>query len=468
MRSNTRILVILLVAAPLIGGALIIQRRVAENYRRDQAALREYNRRQAYLQELSGKARQRDERIAELRRAVDLNPTDVRARWTLADAYQKAAMLEKAGEQIDAVIKLEANSKDARLARANIYLALGKLREAEASYGLCTKRWPKEVEAWQGLAASRYHQRSYREAADAASKALRLDPNDYGNRYVLACSALEYASQFPPSHVQEEAVMTARSLFQRLTKDEPKNADLWHKLGRACSLILDRNGAVDSMRHAYELAPDRADVAMDLAQTSIATGDRATATKVTEESLIRFPNNPGLHYTLSDLLQTTKEPDAKQRSLDEARKAVEFGPREPLFLERMGAAYLALGNLGEARKAYETSLKVDANRARPYQQLAAIYTRLGDSRRGSIAAKMATRMVYNDQTLRQVQELSSKYTDAVPLKLILADRYRDLKMTGAARDTYLEILQLDPKNDRAKAGLAAIATQQQLARIPVR
>ena len=55
-------------------------------------------------------------------------------------------------------------------------------------------------------------------------------------------------------------------------------------------------------------------------------------------------------------------------------------------------------------------------------------------------------MTSNEQQLKQIQELSQRHPQDVNLHLILADRYRTMKMYGPSRDEYFAVLRLDPKN----------------------
>ena len=69
---------------------------------------------------------------------------------------------------------------------------------------------------------------------------------------------------------------------------------------------------------------------------------------------------------------------------------------------------------------------------------------------------MATSMAANENQLHQIQLLSTQYPDDINLHLILADRYMDLKQPGPAKDEYSQALKIDPKNGRAKKGMAKL------------
>ena len=69
-------------------------------------------------------------------------------------------------------------------------------------------------------------------------------------------------------------------------------------------------------------------------------------------------------------------------------------------------------------------------------------------------------MTANDETMRHLESLSAQYPGAVNLILVRADRYRDLKMWGPARDLYDQALKLDPKSVAAQRAIDAIDKAQ--------
>ena len=81
---------------------------------------------------------------------------------------------------------------------------------------------------------------------------------------------------------------------------------------------------------------------------------------------------------------------------------------------------------------------------------------MGDTKRASVAAKLATQMEKNIETLRHIESLSARYPGSIHLLLLRADRYRELKNYNPARDIYRQILTLEPSNEQAITGLEAM------------
>ncbi len=458
--SSRRVLVLAGIGVLLLSLSLVARQRVSDNYRTSQKKLKEYNERQAVIRQFETEASQEELEIARLRAAIDADPKNETTRWKLADKLQKLRQFEPAREQIEAIAKLAPKNEAAALALGNVRLACGDTAAAEQAYRITSLHWPKNAEAWQGLAATRYHLKRYHEAAMAAEQALALDPKDDGNRYIYASAALEYASQFPatPAEAQQEArpLAVARVQFERLAKDNPNRGEIYYKLGLTCSRQRDKQFASQYLMRAHELLPERGDIAFDLVQALKTSADTKTAGVIIEDSIKRHPKMAGFYFLQSDMLQAGGDAARLPQAIEAARKATVLAPSVPQFFDNLGNACLRANKLAEARDAFEGSLKADENRALPYQQLAAIYSRMGDIKRSTTAARFATRMVHNDQTLRQVEELSKQYPEDIRLLTIRADRYRDLKMYPAAFAVYEQIVKMKPDDTYATQQVAQI------------
>jgi tetratricopeptide (TPR) repeat protein len=451
-----RSIAVLIVAGFAVAAAVSVRLRYNFLYKQSQQAYKVYQERSAVQQQVEAEARANESKIAQLKAAVAKNPKDVRARWKLADELQKFRMLPEALEDVQAIARLDPASQDAAIAVANTELALGRLADSVPTYREITRRWPKNVEGWQGLAASLYQLRRYRDAGEAGRQALILDPDDKGSRIIVASSALEYGLEFPDENETRAPLRIARALYTDLAKADPDDGQTQYQLGLSIFLLHDKAGGLPYLKKAAELLPDRVNVAVDYAQILITNGKNADARAFLSQAIARNPKVPSYYFLLCESYQYESDPKLIQESIAAGKKAVELAPNVPTYWDRLGAQYLKAQDVQNARLAFEKSLVLDANRSYPYQQLAGIYTRLGDAKRASIAAKMATRMVANDETMRHLEALSQQYPGAVNLILIRADRYHDLKRYGPARDLYEQALKLDPSNAAARRGIEAI------------
>lgn len=390
-----------------------------------------------------------------MRAAEAARPRDRTTHWALANFYMEARQSLKAAAQLDLITRLGPSGPGEALALGNLRLLLRQYPQAEAAYRVAARRRADDVQAWQGLSTALYAQSRYWEAMQAAQRAVRLRPDDSGGRFLLASALLEYGAQFSNVTTQHRTLAQARGGFQQLCASLPDSADVYDRLGKACLLLQDWNGAVAALRRAAALSP-RPETYGRLAQAEKGASDTAAARVTLEQGLARFPGDADLHDLHGLLLQSGAQPGAAGQDLAEFQKAAALRPGEEKYLEHEGAALVRSGRLPEAREVFVNAARLDPARPFPAQQLAVVYTRLGDAHQARLADQTAATLVFNGQQLHQIEFLSGVHPDSVPLRLILADRYRALGRTGAARDEYLQAGRLAPGSERVRRGLAAL------------
>ena len=399
-----------------------------------------------------------DAQLSRLQAAVAKSPKDSAARLALADFFQKIGRADKTAEQLEVVARLEPDRQEAQIALGTAHLALMQPKEAEVVFRTVTRRWQRNVQGWQGLATAFYHQKRFLEAVTADRVAVSLDTREPNGRYILATSLLEYALQFPDPMEHMAALKEARDNFRMVLAAWPEQGDIYYRLARTSMEMHDKRMSIKNFRRAMELLPEKPEIPWQLAQAYNMAGDKTAARKVLAEAIVKHPRYAGLHDMLGKLLLASGEPGADQTALEHFRTAVQIAPGVPAFQERYGTSCLRVNQLDEARTAFERAQQLDPNRVYPYQQLSAVYTRLGDQRKASLAARTAVQMTFNDQQLKRFMAESSANPDNVNLHMILAERYQQLKMKGAAKDELLMILQRDPSNKLARRELEQLAS----------
>ena len=396
---------------------------------------------------------------ARLRAAAAAHPDDRGAHWALANLYMEAAQKPQAVAQLDIITRLGPSGPGETLALANLRLLLRQYPQAETMYRVAARRPQDALQASQGLSTALYAQNRFWEAMQAAQRALQARPNDPGSRFLLASATLEYGAQFSNLTTQRRALAQARNGFQKLAAVPPDNAEVYDRLGKACLLLQDWNGAVAALRRALALSPQPETYAR-LAQAEKGVSDTAAAQDALEKGLARYPASADLHDLHGQMLQSGSQAGEQQaeagQDLAEFQKAVALQPKNERYLEHEGAALVRAGRLPEARTTFEEAAQLDPTRPFPPQQLAVIWTRLGDAQKARQADQTAAALVFNAQQLHQVEFLSGVHPGSVPLRLILADRYLALGQRGAARDEYLQAERLDPGNAHVHQALATL------------
>ncbi len=403
-------------------------------------------------------------KLKALQSAVMQTPQNVEARWRLADAYSAIGQVSLTRQQLHEIEKLSPRDPSPLVALANIELAQKELTNAESTFRKAVQKFPKVPSAWQGLSATLFHEERYFEALEAARQSVKFGPRDPNNSYVLASAAMEYGLQFPDPQLHSAALNEARDKFASLLKVWPQQGIIYFNLGRICVGLRDSRSAMKYLRRAIEIEPQKAEHYFLLARVLNVSGSPKAALDTIKQGLQKNPRHAGLQALNGQLLQISGQKDSAQKSYEAFQLAVEAEPGNAGYREKLGIACLRLGKLDDARVQFEEALRLNPAGTVPHQQLSAIYTRQGKPEKATKFATASTQMFFNDNQLKQIHGLAKLHPQSVPLHLILADRYRDLGFTGAARDEYLYVLQLDPANQKAKIGsekLTKILAQQQ-------
>ena len=397
------------------------------------------------------------QQLVALRAAVAYAPRRAEVRVALADFYRQAGDTERAADQLDIAVRLAPNNRDALLALAAARLSLQQFPKAGAAYSAITRGWPKFAYGWIGLATARYHTGHYLEAAQDAQHAMRLDPGDPNAHIVFATSALNYALQFPDPLSHSGELNIAREELRHGTKFFPNNGQLWYLLARTDAALHHNSERIEALTHAATLLPDHAGVAKELVMAYKAAGDNALALKTVEGALARHPDDSALNDLYGQLLQASDESGNAQKILAAFERAVQQRPEDPYIHDRYGVACVRAGRLEDARISFETATRLNPILTFPQQQLALVYSRLHDPKRAAEAARRARENEIKDRDLSRLQLQTQTHQGNVQFHLALADRYREIGLTGAARDEYLTALDLSKGNARAQQGLRLLA-----------
>lgn len=400
------------------------------------------------------------DQLRALRLAVQQSPNDTARRWKLVEFYEQVGLLEQAGPQLEALVRLDPDSERAHVELADMLLAVGRGPQAEAAYNAAVRRWPDSANGWQGVATARYHAGNYLESMEAAQRACKLKPDDPNNKLILATASLEYCAQFSDAGMHNDRLALARGLLADLAKTWPDRGEIFSLMGRASYVARDYPEAVTNLERATRMLPDNAGIVVYLIRAYNKVGNHEAARRTLEDALARKLSSADLFDLYGQMQQASGEPGSDAKALKAYSQANRLAPGSVPIMEKLGAACLSAGRLDEARLLFEKSVQINPNRAFPYQQLALIYNRLGRREQATAVSRLATQMAFNDNQLKQVQSLSKLHPESVSLHLILADRYKTLRETGAAKDEYLLVLQSDAANKHARSALATLAAAQ--------
>ena len=236
---------------------------------------------------------------ASLKKAVELLPSQSRARFLLGVALERSGDVAGAADSFEAASHLDPNDNEALIHLGNALLQLKKPAEAEKKFHLVADRQPKSVPALAGLARS-VDAQSKPEAMDAYRNYLAVQPDDSAarTRYVqllvankqfdeaLAVSGQSANGQSPSLddlklradiQIGQNKLEDAVKTLEQAIALAPQDPQLYGGLGRLFLEKRDFPNAEHELKFAIELDKTNVVYWKDLASTLYLGGNYASA-----------------------------------------------------------------------------------------------------------------------------------------------------------------------------------------------
>ena len=280
--------------------------------------------------------------LADLNKAVALDPKNAAAHYNLGSALGRQGKLNEA-----IAVYRKAIALDPKFAYAhnNLGYALdkqGKLDEAIVHYRMAIALDPKLAVAHNNLASALGEQGKLDEAIVHSRKAVALAPNN-----AVAHTNLGKALR------KQGKLNEAIALYRKAIALDPKNAGVHKNLGTALRAQGKLNEAITEYRKAIALDPKDAVAHNNLA---VLLGDLDEAIALYRKAIALDPKLAVAHYSLGDALR-------KQGKLNEAiahcRRAIALDPKAAHAHNNLGYALREQGKLNEAIVHYRKAIALD-------------------------------------------------------------------------------------------------------------
>ncbi len=341
-------------------------------------------------------ANQPAQAIPHLKKAAQLDPKAAAPRFQLAQAYLALRQPQLALAPLRETIAIAPKERAAHGLLAQVYLALKKPREAYREWTFLAQSEPRDVEA-------------HLQAANLAAGALNL-----------------------PREAEKWLVRA-----QKLSPKDPRAALLLAQLFRAEKQPA---RAAKVLASAAQTAPDVFEIYPALAEARLGAGDLSGARGALQTALTKLPRGATgdqkarisraegeLRLSLGRVLGQQKQPKAARI---EFKRAAQLLPREAEPQALLALAALQSGDKNAAKRALQSALALDPNRARDRLTLAGILAQ--------------------DRDFRGAETQFAAYLKAAPRDLnalsALAQVKLQLKKPAEAAQILAKIADLDPKN----------------------
>lgn len=286
-------------------------------------------------------------------------------------AYLRASAAFHGGDFEEALRQLEPLSQrtpeDARVwvTLGEVYLAVGRLKDAAAAYERATSLDAKRAQSWSRLGVLRAQLGDVKGGRAALEKALALNPRD--------TDALEQRAELEALEGRVEPAV--KGLLEAAGAARP--AERPSLFIRAGELLVEADRAAEAarlLRQAKEAGVTSPELLAQLAEWELRAGSLEAAADAYREAAIAAKKDPTLWFVLGELLVKLGKPD-------EAAQAF----RQSLQVEPRASTHVALGKLALTRKdraGAEQSLAAAAESlstadAREVMEIAELLTLLG-------------------------------------------------------------------------------------------
>ena len=361
-------------------------------------------------------------------KAIDLNPDQFEARTHIARFYILGGALDKAKEQIDAVLAKQPKNTSALLLQAVVASREGKDEEAIKEANAIIKTVPTETGAYGLVADIFFKQKKLDKSVEILSQGIAANPKDISLRVHLATV---YAKKGDNDKAAE--------ILQQCVSLEPKNMQLRANLAGFLARTNQLDKAEKVLRTAIEQDPSD-DVRRMLLVDFLfeAKKDTKGAEQELLNSIREIPDSSKLRFGLASLYERLNDPAKAMDVYHEIISRYEVRPEGLRARNKLAALLVAQGKNEEAEKLTNEVLKEnptdnDALLAKAKYLLA---------KQDAQGAIIALRTVLRDQP---------NLTEA---SIYLAEAHLINKEPALAKESLLKAAELNPKDVKIRLALA--------------
>jgi tetratricopeptide (TPR) repeat protein len=305
---------------------------------------------------------------------------------------------DKARKELDAILKYQPRSTDARFQIARIDMLQKKYPEAEAEFTELMKL--NDPRGFSGLLDSKVRQGRIEEAIQMIQKELDKTPNNPGLLNALA--NLDFGSgKFA------DAAGVFRKLVDQNPNAEVATREMWMlRMGECMRRGGDINGALAAFNQASQIAPKDTKPRLEVAMLLDSTGKPEEARKTYEDILKLEPDDP---VALNNLAYYNADHDKDlDTALSYAQRAQKKNPQDLNIEDTIGLIYYKKDLLDESSRLFTELVTKAPNSATFHLHLAMALLKKGDKPQARHELDAARRNRPTNREQDQIKDLMSK------------------------------------------------------------
>ncbi|HXC36487.1 MAG TPA: tetratricopeptide repeat protein [Candidatus Acidoferrales bacterium] len=317
----------------------------------------------------------------------------------------------------------------------NLFLAQGRLDEAEVEYQRTLALFPESADAYGGLANVLFNQGRLDDAINDFQKALELNPefveahNNIGfcflqkGRVDDAITQYEIAVQMRPGSVKYQSALgnayakkglweKAIVQYQKSVELQPGSAVFHAALGNAfCQKGL-FDGAIVQYQKALAIQPDLAGIHERLGDALFRKGDLVSAT-VQYQTVVKL--QPGFAQARNNLAYCYQHTGREDEAIAQYQKAIELDPGFAQAYNNLGDAYRQKKMASQAMASYQKAVDLAPQFVAPQLNLAWMLATWPDPgvRNGDKAVALAKHLndYFNGNDPKILRTLAAAYAE---------------------------------------------------------
>jgi predicted Zn-dependent protease len=258
--------------------------------------------------------------------ALEIEPRDVKARLLLVRALQMSRRIVEARTELDSLLKIAPQYRDAQIQAGYLQIDERKFAEAEATFRKLFRPGQDDSDAMAGIVQVLYMQKQGARALQELKADVERNPKATGMKLLLASVATRSGDR----------VLALRQ-YNDLLASGVRTADIYTSAAELHYGTGQLQEAIGALRHAYALAPARSELAVALGGIIEQAGQPDEARALYRKALETDPQNAAamnnLAYSLAEGGQNLDE------ALELAKKAVQLRA-DPSFSHTLGWVYL--------------------------------------------------------------------------------------------------------------------------------
>ncbi|MCW3100886.1 MAG: Cytochrome c biosis factor [Chthonomonadaceae bacterium] len=241
----------------------------------------------------------------------------------------------------------------------------------------------------------------------------------------------------------------AGASYLQATQVDPKSADAWIGLGRAYrNTGVDHDKSVAAFQTAERLAPQRDDYLDDYADALRQAVQWPAAEAVLRRRLRSAPDDPLAHYMLGMvMLNNMPSPERQTQAEAETRTALRLYPHNPLSDIQLALIELSRANPKEAVTLLTDALQTDPFNRNAMTILARAYRQTGRNDLADRVSKQADRLYQDQQRAQVLESEESKQVMDPKIHEELAALYQRVGQSkkGLYEESMARLIRSDPR-----------------------